>query len=95
MRNWGLLLMLVELQYCALYKESIENCILFVIRFNDYFDIILELSIQQIAILCPFDKRMSHYLDVTDECLPVQKLIRRKSSVTCSILTKGSTCRKN
>ena len=37
--------MLVELQYCALYQESLENCILFVIRFNDYFDISLELSI--------------------------------------------------
>ena len=46
--------MLVELQYFALYQESIENWILFVIRFNDYFNIFLELSIQQIAILCHF-----------------------------------------
>ena len=54
--------MLVELQYCALYQESIENCILFVIRFNDYFDNFLELSIQQIAILCPFSADRSSEL---------------------------------
>ena len=50
--------MLVELQYCALYEESLENCILFVIRFNDY----LELFIQQIAILCPFSADRSSEL---------------------------------
>ena len=54
--------MLVELQYWALYQESIENCILFVIRFKDYFDNFLELSIQQIAIICPFSADRSSEL---------------------------------
>ena len=55
--------MLVELQYCALYQESIENCILFVVRFNDYLDnFFLELFIQQIAILCPFSADRSSEL---------------------------------
>ena len=46
----------------ALYQESIKKCILFVIRFNDYFDYFLELSIQQIAILCPFSADRSSEL---------------------------------
>ena len=54
--------MLVELQYYALYRESIENCILLVIRFNDYCDNFLELSTQQIAILCPFSADRSSEL---------------------------------
>ena len=54
--------MLVGLHDCALYQENIENCILFVIRFNDYFDNFLELSIQQIAILCPFSADRSSEL---------------------------------
>ena len=52
----------IELQYCALYQESIESRIFFVIRFNEYFDNFLELSIQQIAILCPFSADRSSEL---------------------------------
>ena len=44
------------------------------IRFNDYFDNFSELSIQQIAILCPFSADRS------------SELIRRKSSVTYTAL---------
>ena len=59
---------------------------LLVIRFNDYFDNFLELSIQQIAILCPFSadrsselRRRKKFSDIWSIAVPYER------SVECGV----------